>query len=62
MYNNDSIEITLFSSLLFCILTIIIMVTIINYNYHHLNNQFSTLLLYIQAQSDDNDTIKKTRR
>jgi hypothetical protein len=51
---NDSIEITLFSLLLCCILTIIIVITIINYSYHP-DNQFSTLLLYIQAQSDDND-------
>ncbi len=61
MYNNDSIKITLFSSLLFCILTIVIAVTIVNYNYHHLNNQFSTLLLYIQAQSDNNDNKKKVQ-
>ncbi len=47
---NDSIEITLFS-LLFCILTIIIVITIINSN--HLDNQFS--ILYIQAQPDNND-------
>ncbi|MGE5633875.1 MAG: hypothetical protein ACM3VV_01460, partial [Deltaproteobacteria bacterium] len=47
---NDSIKITLFS-LLFCILTIIIVITIINSN--HPDNQFSTL--YIQAQPDNND-------
>ena len=61
MYNNNSIKITLFSSLLCCILTIIIAITIVNYNYHHPDNQFSTLLLYIQAQSDNNDDDKKVQ-
>jgi hypothetical protein len=49
---NDSIEITLFSLLLCCILTIIIVITIINYNYNP-NDLFSTL--YIQSQPDNND-------
>ncbi len=48
---NDSIKITLFS-LLFCILTIIIVITIINSN--HPDNQFSTFYI-IQAQPDNND-------
>ena len=61
MYNNNSIKITLFSSLLYGILSIIIAITIINYNYHHPDNQFSTLLLYIQAQSDNNDDDKEVQ-
>jgi len=48
-------EITFFS-LLFFILTIIIVITTINYN--HSNNQFSTLL-YIQAQLDNSGNNKE---
>lgn len=63
MYNNDSIKITLFSSLLCGILTIIIAITIVNYSYHHPDNQqFFTLLLYIQAQSDNKDNKKKAKQ
>jgi hypothetical protein len=62
MYTKNSIEITLFSSLVFCILTIVISITIINYSYHHPDNQqFSTLLLYIHAQSDNKDNDKKSQ-
>jgi hypothetical protein len=59
MYNKDSIEITLFSFLLFCILTIVISITIINYSYHHPDNQQFSTLLYIQAQLDNKDNDKK---
>ncbi len=54
MYNNDGTEITLFSLLLFCVLTIIIAITIIDYSYyyHHPDNQQYSTLLYIQAQPD----------
>jgi hypothetical protein len=59
MYNKDSIEITLFSSLLFCILTIVISITMINYSYHHPDKQQFSTLLYIQAQSDNKGYDKK---
>ena len=50
-----SIEISLFSLLTF-ILSIIIVITIINYNHH--DNQFSTI--YIQAQSINNNSNDNT--
>ena len=59
MYNNISIKITLFSSLLFCILTIVISITIINYSYHHSDNQQFSTPFYIQAKSDNKDNDKK---
>ena len=53
MYNNG-IEITLFS-LLYCVLTIIV-ITIIDYSYHnHPDNQQYSPLLYIQAQPENNN-------
>jgi hypothetical protein len=61
MYYNNSIKITLFSSLLFCILTIVISITIINYSYHHPDNQQFSTPFYIQAQSDNKDNDKKAK-
>ena len=55
---NDGLEGRLFS-LLFCVLTIIIVITIINYSYHHPDNQQYFTLLYIQAQPDNGDNDNK---